>query len=358
VLINDERVAVQRALAAALASRPDPQSLITAIFLNEADSILLDIRAGATPPEIAAFTMNACLRSRWSRNPSLLEQLLEYLVEHLLNVGFRGLLDRVRRREDPNPSPYDAAWLLDHSRPFFDRHELRGHMPQLIEGNGRPILRVTADEKSFGRSYTGKFFEHLEDSPGTGVHVATAEISRDAGPSYRIGDMLDDLSMQFPKHEPTPDRSVSSYPLAVARWLLWQMIRNDGLWLVVLDGFGQRPLNDEVRETVEALAYLVTVGQRRRRVRLVLLDYPHPLPNVSPADVLEETLAPAANVCQADLMPCLVAWDVLRKESGLAEVPSGELDKLARELIGEVPAEGRARLEMLNTRLSGLLRMP
>lgn len=358
MLTDDERSNVLRALARILASGPDPQSLIKVIFMAEADVILLDIPAGSTPQAIAESAVSACLRSRWTYDPPLLERLLGYLVTNALNIRLDEALDRVKRREDPNPSVYDAAWILDHSRPFFGRHELRGHARQLVEANGHPILSVSAEEQSFGRSYTGKFCEHLADFPASGVQVANASISRGAGPTYRIDDLLGDLSTHFTKCARLPDRVSSSYPVASARWLLRQMMDNEGLWLVVLDGFGQRPLNDEVCETVEELAYRVTLGQHRKRIRLVLLDYPHRLPNVGAADVLEEKLAPAGTISPVDLLPCLEAWDSLRRRSGLAGVAASDLPRLAGDLIEQAPAEGKARLETLNARLIDLLGMP
>lgn len=358
MLTNDERAEVQHALAEVLACRPDPQSLIKVVFLNEASSVLLDIPSGATPSDISAFTVNACLLSRWWRDPSLLEILLEYLITQQGFGSFKVILTRVQHRIDPNPSVYDSSWLLDDSRPFFDRHHLRKHVRLLIEQNGRPILRVSADDKSFGRSYTARFFEHLEDCLPKDVHVLAAEVSRSAGPSYQVEDLLDELNTQFPNSSPLPDRAGSSYPTVAARWLLRQMMTNAGLWLVALDGFGQRPLNDEVRETVEDLAYRVTVGQHRRRVRLVLLDYPHALPNVSPADILEETLPAAASICQADLMPCLEAWDGQRRRNGLIGVAAGELSKLAHDICGQAPTAGKGRLMTLNAQLIELLGMP
>lgn len=358
MLTNVERGEVQHAFAVALASRADPQSLVRIVFSTEADSILLDIPTGATPWEIAGFSVTACLLSRWTRDPSMLEMLLTYLVDNQGMGAFAPIRVRVQQGIDPNPNVYDSSWLLDNSRPFFDRHELRQHVRLLIEHNGRPILRVFADQESFGRTYTSRFFEHLEDCSPKDVHVLTAEVSRGAGPSYQVDDLVDDLSTQFRKSTLPPERAGSLYPTAVARWLLGQMIANDGLWLVVLDGFGQRPLNDEVRQTIEDLAYRVTVGQHRRRVRLVLLDYPHLLPNVSPADLLEEILQPAAAICQADLVPCLAAWDALRRRHGRPGIEAGTLAELAGDMVGQAPAEGKARLETLNAKLVELLAMP
>jgi len=369
VLTRDERASVQEALATALASHADARALLKVIFPIQANSILLDMPAAATPLDIAAFTVTECLRNRWKSRPSLLEMLIDYLVNVQLNIGLSGLLDRVQAGIDPNPTPYDAAWLLNHSRPFFGRADLRGQARELIEQNGQPILVVTSGEpageaagdsakKGFGLSYTGKFFEHLEDCSPADLHVLPATISAGSGPTYRIEDLLEDLSAQFARSDPPPERTGSSYPDAVARWLLRQMMQNGGLWLVLFDGFGQRPLNEEVRLAVEALAQRVTSGQFRRRIRLVLLGYPHALPQVESVEILSEELLPAASVCPADLRPCLTAWDELRRSRGLSGAAPDVLDGLARELVEQAPPTGRVRLQHLNTELTKLLQKP
>jgi hypothetical protein len=90
----------------------------------------------------------------------------------------------------------------------------------------------------------------------------------------------------------------------------------------------------------------------------VLLDYPHSLPGVSPLDVLKETVGPAANISRIDLMPCLLAWNHLREEQGLAGALAGELHQLADGMLGKAPQDGKDRLETLNAELVKLLDMP
>ena len=359
MLTRDERAEVEAALVSALAARGQPRLLIPVIFTARADHEAIMVRTGSPDPlELAAYTLDECLRSRWARDPSLLESLLDYLVTREGIGQFDPILIRVRQRIDPNPSIYDSSWLLSDSRPFFDRHELRGHVRLLLEEDGWPILRVRAGEESFGRSYTSRFFQHLERRSSVGLRVLTATISRGAAPSYRAEDLLDELGSQFSHSEPLPERTGSFYPTQAARWLLRQMNRHDGFWLVVLDGFGQRPINEEVQLTVEDIAFRVPDGQHRQRVRLVLLDYQHPLPNVDPADILEETLQPSASICQADLLPCLMTWDALRRGRGLKGTTPDRLTLLASDIIGQVPGAGKARLETLNAKLTDLLRMP
>ena len=359
MLTRTERAEIETALVSALASRAQPRLIIPVIFPVRADHEAILVRTGSPDPlELAACTLDECLRSRWKRDPSMLESLLDYLVTREGIGQFDPILIRVRQRIDPNPSIYDSSWLLSDSRPFFDRHELRGHVRLLLEEDGWPILRVQAGEESFGRSYTSRFFQHLERRSSVGLRVLTATISRGSAPTYRVEDLLDELGSQFSHGEPWPERTGSHYPTQVARWLLRQMNRNDGFWLVVLDGFGQRPIKEEVQLTVEDLALRVPDGQHRQRVRLVLLDYQHPLPNVDPADILEETIQPSASICQADLLPCLTAWDALRRARGLKGTAPDGLTLLASDIIGQAPGTGKARLKTLNAELINLLRMP
>ena len=82
-----------------------------------------------------------------------------------------------------------------------------------------------------------------------------------------------------------------------------------GRQLIVLDGYGQEALNPEVRSTIEFLASKVISGMYRKKIRLVLLDYPHPLPGVGPLDLSAEQLHRRATWDTADLLPCLGEWN-------------------------------------------------
>src|ERR1035441_232187 len=142
--MTNERASIERMLAMALAMRGQPRLLVPVIFAAKADheGIMLGTHGSADPRVLAAYILDECLRSGWTRDPSLLESLLEYLI-HSEGMGeLDPILIRVRQRIDPNPNVYDSSWLLSNSRPFFDRHELRGHARLLIEEDGWPILQV------------------------------------------------------------------------------------------------------------------------------------------------------------------------------------------------------------------------
>jgi hypothetical protein len=354
VLTRDERVEVELAFATALAGQMNPRALVEVVFKAEATPILLDLPSvvGA-PQQMASFVVEACLVSRWTRDPALLDLLLEYLVTSRGIGALQTVLVRVRQRIDPNPTVYDSTWVIG-QRPFFDRGDLRDRVQVLVEKNDRPILHVSAVPESFGRSYSRYFFEHLEDRAPGAFHVLVAELSAGTGPSYQVADLLETIGSQLGVQEPIPLRADSSYPAAAARWMLRHIMGQPGRWLILLDGFGQEGLNPEVRETIQALAVMVPSGQYRRRVRLVLLDYPHPLPGITPADVLEEVLRPAAEVAKADLTACLVDWDAERKRQGIEGLADGQLAKLVQGMLERAPAAGKERLETLNAALSKL----
>jgi hypothetical protein len=353
VLSKGERAQIEQELATALAAQSNPQSLLRVIFLGQADSILLQLPSGVLPREIAFTAIQTCLESRWTFDPSLLQMLLEYLID-VRGVGaFDEILTRVRQRIDPNQSIYNAAWLVGR-RPFFDRRDFRSRVQRMIEQNGWAILCVSAVAESFGRTYSRYFLQHLEDSSPSAVHVLYVGLSVGTGPSYQVLDLLEAVDSQLGAEDPIPARTGSSYPVSAALWMLKQIIKRPGCWLVVLDGFGQKELNPEVRATIEELAVRVPTGQYRLRIRLVLLDYPQELPNVSPADMLVEDLPLSDSIVRADLEPCLEAWDAERMQCGMAGMAAGELERLADGMLGRAPLTGKERLEVLNIELTKL----
>lgn len=371
MLTSGQRAQVQGEFFEALADSDGARTLIRDVF-PERDEQLAILRHDLTndPLTLARITLDECLLSGWTRNPPMLSTLLRYLVD-IRGVGsFAPFLERVNQRIDPNQSFYEDTWLLDDSRPFFDRHDLRGKIRQLMDGSGRPILRLPKDADAYGRSYTLDFLAHLEERRGGDVCVVAAEIADGGGPSYAVEDLLRQVSAALGSGEPLPERTRSSYAESAVLWLL-RLMKPGPRWVLVLDGFGQQGVADEIHETVRLLARWVTVAQYRKRIRLVLLGYPpeipglatmlllaEKLPNVKLADVLTEMLPPAASIRRDDLMPCLEAWNGLRGKQGLPGLADDELAKLADGLLARAPAAGKERLARLHYDLLMLLDLP
>jgi hypothetical protein len=357
MLTREERSLVEAAFAQALAGENNQKGLVKQIFPNQGDTILLAIPAQFdSNPQTAMNIVSYCLNSRWTENPALLDLLLKYLIELKGNGQFQNILLRVRDQVDPNASLYDTVWL-DPERPFFDRVDLRARVKRLVEENTRPILKVTAPPDAFGRSYSQEYLVHLEDKlPGV-VHIVAVSLSPGTGPTYDILDFAGTVGAQLLADEPIPDRTSSSYPRTIATWLLKFAMRKSERWLIVLDGFGQKPLNEEVRQTIEAMAEVIPTGQFRQRVRLVLLDYPDTLPNVNLTNILEEVLRPADLLSQADLEPCILQWATERSAAGKEAPSAGRILALAQEMLDTTTDTGKKRLEALNGKLAKLREM-
>ena len=352
VLRKSERDQIETEFASMLAAQANPRSLITVVFKTAADSLLLNLPASAMPREIASFTIAECLVSRWTLDPSLLEMLIVYLVETRGVGSLDEVLTRVKQHIDPNPTIYDAAWVIG-QRPFFDRRDFRQRVRRLIEDNGRPILRVSAVADSFGRTYSRYFLEHLEDCSPDAVHVLPVELSVGTGPSYQVIDLLDAVDAQLGADDPIPSRMSSSYPLSAALWILKQLMKRPGRWLVVLDGFGQKnsaPRSArQSRPSRSACPPAVSAPHTAHPPRLPAAtawakSRGHARGN-SPAPGQDRPGRPGA------MLGGLGRRQKTARDEGMGV---GELEKLADGMLGRAPLAGRERLETLNTELSKL----
>jgi hypothetical protein len=355
MLTKDERIEVEDEFVSVLITSDVRRPLLKSIFKVEGDRVLRQLPSDSVTNEsFAADVLGVCLADRWSQTPSLLEQLLQYLVINRALGKFAALLARVQAQTDPNPDPYHTSWVME-VHPFFDRSELREHGRSLLEKNTRPVLRVSGLPHGFGRSYSRKFFEHLQMQLSWDAHVLSAELSPETGPSYQIRDLLLDLISQMGLTDDPPAPSASSYPNEASRWLLARIRQRAGKWIIVLDGFGQEGLKPEVRAFIESLASLLQRIEYKLRIRLVLVDYPHKLPQLTPLEIIEDQVQPPEQVTSSDLEPCIREWDRQTKAAGKPGVPDTEISALAQGIIQKVPAGGKARLIELNQQLQKLL---
>jgi hypothetical protein len=216
----------------------DAKSLIRMIFGPEATPILR-CATSTLSDEIAELTVNACLKSRWELNPSLLEMLLDDLVNKR-GAAFNDILKRVREHIDPNPSLYEETWLTGR-HPFIDRREFRKHLQSLVDDDTRPVLRVSSVADSFGQTYSLLFLRHLKSRLPRTVKMISVELSEGTGPSYQVSDLLDEVRSQLGVNEDIPPRTTSAYHIEAARWVLRHLMADPGQsqWWLVLDGFGQ-----------------------------------------------------------------------------------------------------------------------
>lgn len=350
----DERVLVREALVKVLLENQEPRGLLKTIFATQGDRLLTGMDFLPNPAAYADQTITVCLRDGWTIKPALLETLLRYLVD-IAGAGMLATIaTRVHDGIDPNPSPYDDLWLGT-DRPFFDRAALRGPLKQLVTKSARPILRVKAADGAFGMTYSRMFIEHVTGLDSVETMAIGASVSRGNGPSYDARDLAEELFRRPGITDPLPDRGeTSNYARSIVRFVLTRLMAKQRRWVVVLDGFGQPDLSDEAREAVEGLAASVASSDFRDRVRLVLLDYPRVLPEVSAIDILEEEIVPAAQISAPELGAVIAAIQRLRLAEGLAALAEPDIPAVVKEIVEAAPPAGRERLVAFNEALLGI----
>ena len=315
MLTPDERRLVIDEFADHIGLTGDVRQFISVVFGTNQQSLLLALPTNyTTVPDQAQFVVDHCLESRWSVDPSLLELLLAQLVTYGGKGNLAALRNRVHARLDPNPNVYKTLWVLA-DQPFIDRSNLRPKLTQLIEKNDRPILRVWGARGS-GKSYTSELLNYVMDRARPDVHVASATLSIGNGPSYEVSELVETLALAFSPDEPIPERRNSSYAGALCRWVVRNTLKKPGIWIYLLDGFGQTDVTDEIREFVQMLAQQVCAPEFSRRLRLMLLDFDKPLTGNWRAKTLDDALPDPLSIQNQDLEDCLAAHNQRMHEQG------------------------------------------
>lgn len=319
------------------------------IFQMEAPAVLQRLKVNYGPAaDCATDVVNICIELRWSTTPSHLEKLLRFLANPRGVVGMHELADRVAAKIDPVASAYQAQWIHA-DLPFFDRAMLRAYAEELIDQNGRPLLRVNGDPGS-GRSYTSRFFDYLSQEKGEALHVAVARLEPKQAPLYEVDELAQEL-VSYMGNARVPARTAACYPAALCRFVLGEAAARSGRWVFILDGFDQRDVQPEVRELIQLLAQSVCEGDRRKRMRVVLIDYASTLPSVLSGDILDDVLCPPSQLDRDDVVRCLLALDLKRKKLGRTPLNTGEIGTMADGILAACPARGKDRLQHVYDKL-------
>lgn len=354
MLTRQELVLLQEQLALALAAG-EPKNSIRAYFDIDASELLRDLPIGlGTNDEYAAFVIDYCVRSRWSLNPSLMEKLLSKLIVAGLSAGTAELsaaLARVRSRQDPNDDFYTSYWVL-REQPFLNRQTLRPLLKEFIQSNTRSLLQIAGP--GAGRTYTGELLDYLASQFGE-LRLVPVTLSKKDGPSYNVealaADLLDPMGVGV------PESSSSSDAASLCRLILRTTKQQPGLWMFVLDGFGQPDLQPQVQELVRLLAAKCTNPEYRRKMRLVLVNYTVPLEDVLPAAIVNEDI-PLPSVSRQDLIDCLRQLNEQRRRAGVPLLDG--LDTIADAMLVAAPRADdprtteKAKLKFLNERLRAI----
>jgi len=361
-----EQGVVQKAIGVAIAADGSARPFITATFGTRAQALLLAMPpAGSltTLDQHAAFVLGQCLDARWPPPPAL--SLMEVMLTALIAGGDASLVplrDRVHLGEasDPNPDPVKTLWVND-TMPFFSRALLRPVVKAFLDKDAQPILRIIGAEdpnknSKSGKSYSRFLIDHVTRLRSD-QRVLFAEVPEKTGPSYAIEELIDQLLVTLP-HPNVPPRANSNYAAAVARWIVNTVLINaPGRSILVLDGFNQTDLLEETREVVRLLAQQIAgVGDVRKRLRLVLIDYDAAIPNVPLGAFTKDSVPDVATVTVADVEACLAAHykDMTDRQQLPAPPAATVLSQTATGFVADAKANGALNLQALNDMLTQL----
>jgi hypothetical protein len=185
-------------------------------------------------------------------------------------------------------------------------------------------------------------------------NLIVEEVPAGTAASYPVEALADALvGPTETKVSERPLRATSSYPAALSVWILNAAINSSGIWIYLLDGFSDPDLPLETQQLVQQLAWRISNNLvYRRRVRLVLVDYPASLPSVYSARELLDDVPSATQVSPDDLATCLAShYADLATRAQLPEPGLSDLRTVASTLIAGAPVDSSKRLEQLNDKL-------
>jgi hypothetical protein len=358
MLTREETTTITEHLAAHLGPTGDIRTLIRTVYAPDEKAILLALPTNITSiGDQSRWLVQYCLACWWP--PDLAKaSLLELLLIRLVNMGGIGQLaplrDRVHTRTDPNAGVFEARWVTA-EQPFFDRAGTRSAIQQLITSPMRPILRINGPGCS-GKSYTLELVAHLSFEGPAHVRFTQASVDPNNAPSFTVEELAQTLTVPMGVDEPLPSRSSSSYAKTLCLWIIRNAIRRDGLWVLVLDGFGNENVSLEVRQLVEALSAQVLAPEIAKRVRLMLIDYDHPLPGHLGAKLIDDKLLDPMTIGETDVYECLVAYNERRRQLGHSTkvIDPAQVGSLAASLLMRAPASPAERLRGLYNELRSL----
>ncbi len=351
MLEQTESQRVIEALANHLANEGNVREMIRLTFSPNHKPLLLELPTDMNAPaDQALLIVNQCLVSGWSLVPSLLELLLIRLVDRAGEGWLAPIRDRVHDKIDPNVALFSTCWVVA-NQPFFDRSEIRKAAKNLLANNQRPILRVNGPDKS-GKSYTAEYLSYVLQKARPDVYVAVAKLPKGSGPSYEVTELAEQLTLPMPENGPTPARTTASYSTALCRWIIKTAGKKPGMWVLILDGFGQKLVRSEVTELVQKLAQQILEPEISKRMRLVLLDYDLPLGDLEStwkAKTVDDAAPDPSSIKSEHLVECLNAHNERMRREGRVNkvIAPGEIARLADDLLARAPADKTLRLKAL-----------
>jgi len=190
------------------------------------------------------------------------------------------------------------------------------------------------------------------------LHVVPVQLAPGTGLSYDVEELAESLTLSMAMTNPLPQRTGSSYPGALCRWIIRNANRNSGVWIFVLDGFGQ-PLKSEVTALIQLLAQQIAIPEFARKLRLVLLHFDQPLTGNWRARTIDDGPLIIGGITTQDLIDCLIAFNqrMAAINQGAKMILPAEIPALATAMLERCGGASASQLPSLYDELLAIARM-
>ena len=203
------------------------------------------------------------------------------------------LQDELSQPSSPGPGPagdaYDTYLVLG-GQPFLDRRQLRPKLRQLLfEKNGPSVLAVSGPKRS-GKTYTTALLEHLSRELQEFELISPVDISDTPSPREMARSLVARMGRSTGSLPQQVEETPNSYFIRLAEWVVGEALASDHRWCLVIDGADEgKPLTD-IKKFISHLAKFAQEGPGHKYLRLLLLGYREPFPNLWKKSVEREVL--------------------------------------------------------------------
>lgn len=324
----------------------NPRMWLLTRITHNAFANALDVHLGGVEAH-ALRAIAICEAARWDNDPPWLVLLLKAFAIH---EGIQEIIDNLKVPPPAAPNPFTAC-VLHGELPFLDRASLRQKVQNLANTLDRCILVVNG-KGICGKSYTARYLDYLSYSTsgfgvsrvkedGNGAHLSPTQLAKDivAGMDRPTTNMPDE------RQSPSIDRWVKE----LCTWILSEAAQTGGKWWIVLDGFRSSKLKVEgTAELIQHLADRISRGEARKRLRLILLEYPETFPQELRPSVEFETIASTRHIGELDLQEYFTCLLKSRKRNF---EPTAVIEA-TKKVLENTPSESNAWLTDLAAQIS------
>jgi hypothetical protein len=214
------------------------------------------------------------------------------------------LQDELSQPAAPGPGPagdaYDTYLVLG-GQPFLDRRQLRPKLRQLLfEKNGPSVLAVSGPRRS-GKTYTTALLEHLSRELQEFELISPVDIGETPSPREIARSLVARMGRSTESLPDLAAESPNSYLIRLAEWVVREAVASNHRWCLVIDGIDENTLLTDIKKFINHLAKFAQEGPGHKYLRLLLLGYREPFPNLWTKSVDRDDLEPPDKIGLVDV---------------------------------------------------------